>query len=174
VWPVYQAVPQRPEDETATARIVLVLDVPGGHSAAARAIRLADEFGSLAAQVIPGLRAHDAVVDAPTDIRGLTVDLASRRVSVDGRPVRFARREFALFAYLASRPRQTVSRETLLTTVWADSPGHGHFSSRVVDTHVRRIRAKLGNHAQVVSTVRGRGYRFEPEEPRPAHGALPA
>lgn len=172
---MYQAVPQRPQaGPAAVVRVVLVLEVPGGHSAAARAIRLADEFGSHAAQVIPGLRAHDAVVAAPAHVPGLTVDLANRRVSIDGRSVRLARREFALLAYLAARPRQTVSREALLTTVWSDSPGREQFSSRVVDTHVRRIRAKLGNHAQVVSTVRGRGYRFEPEEPRPAHGALPA
>jgi DNA-binding response OmpR family regulator len=162
VWFVYQAVPQRVDDRSdAATRVVLVLEVPGGHAAAAHAIRLANEFGSTIAQVIPGLRAHEAVVATPAEERGLTIDLADRRVSVDGRPLRLAYREFALFAHLAERPRQTVSRHALLQTVWGDRPGQD-ISSRVVDTHIRRLRGKLGEHAHVLTTVRGRGYRFDP------------
>jgi DNA-binding response OmpR family regulator len=46
--------------------------------------------------------------------------------------------------------------------VWSERPGHEDISERTVDSHVRRLRAKLGRHAHVITTVRGHGYRFDP------------
>ncbi|WP_264069576.1 winged helix-turn-helix domain-containing protein [Mycolicibacterium komossense] len=174
---MYQAVPE-PGDAPGTAvQIVLVIEVPPGLSdSAPEAMRLADEFGTLISQWLPGVRAQKAVTsalgaqrqeplvaDRPT---GLVIDLANRRVSIDGYPLRLAYREFALLAYLARIPHRTVSRETLLAHVWRDRhAGHADISDRTVDTHIRRLRAKLGEHAHVLTTVRGHGYRFDPGTP---------
>jgi hypothetical protein len=162
---VYQAVPQ-PAPEA--VRIVLVIDVQREGSAA-EAARLADEFGITLSHLIPGVHARAAVVStspvpaAEPPRTGLEIDVANRRVSIDGRPIRLAYREFQLLAYLAATPRRTVSRTTLLQHVWIDRhPKRGDISDRTVDTHIRRLRTKLGGHAHVLTTVRGRGYRLDP------------
>jgi DNA-binding winged helix-turn-helix (wHTH) protein len=157
---VYQAVPEPPEQAGAPVRVVVAIDVPGGRAAAALAARLADDFATNVAELIPGARAHGAVV-SPRPV-GVVVDLPRRRVTVDGRPLRLAYREFALLAYLATMPHRTMSRSALLDNVWADRFGRESLSVRTVDTHIRRLRAKLGDHAHVLTTVRGRGYRFDP------------
>ena len=98
--------------------------------------------------------------------QGLVIDSANRHVSIDGRPLRLAYREFALLAFLAQHPHRTVSRETLLAQVWRDRhASHTAISDRTVDTHIRRLRAKLGEHAHVLTTIRGHGYRFDPGTP---------
>ncbi|MDX1891288.1 winged helix-turn-helix domain-containing protein [Mycolicibacterium sp. 050158] len=160
---VYQAVPQR-EDDRATddVRVVVVLDVPTGTGSADHVLRLADEFGRTVSQLIPGARVRTAIAVDGRVPNGLSIDLVDRRVSIDGRPVRLAYREFAVLAYLAARPHRTVSRAVLVKEVWADRAGQQTISSRVVDTHIRRIRSKLGVHAQRLVTIRGRGYRFDP------------
>jgi hypothetical protein len=172
---VYQAVPTPVDPPDAAAQIILVIDVPVGQQAAAgEAMRLADEFGTTISHWLPGVRARKAVMSARTDSAhrysadpqpqtGLMIDLANRRVSVDGQPLRLAYREFALFAHLAAQPRRTLSRTTLLHSVWSDGRAACEpISERTVDTHIRRLRAKLGAHAGVLTTVRGHGYRFDP------------
>jgi DNA-binding response OmpR family regulator len=85
-------------------------------------------------------------------------------VRVDGRHTHLTYREFELLSYFLLRPACTVSREELIREVWRDSaPGWTHAGSqRTVDTHVRRLRAKLGPYARVATTVRGHGYRCDP------------
>lgn len=171
---MYQAVPQ-PVDPPGALQVVLVLDVPGGHEVtAAYAARLADEFGTTISRSMPGVHARRALVTAQDESAtavpvtepgraGLTVELADRQISMDGRHVRLAYREFELLAYLARRPHRTVSRDTLLQNVWkVRATGRGALSDRTVDTHVRRLRTKLGEHAHILTTVRGQGYRFDP------------
>ena len=170
---VYQAVPVPAEPTGAPQRVVLVIDVPNGRAAAAYAACLADDFAATVAHLIPGAVTHHSVVSRyvegagpaavpPPSPVGLVVNLASRRVTVDGRPLRLAYREFALLAYLATMPHRTMSRPALLTSVWADRSGREGLSARTVDTHIRRLRAKLGDYAHVLTTVRGHGYRFDP------------
>ena len=93
---------------------------------------------------------------------GLTIDRFHREVRIDGERVRLTYREFELLCYLAARPRRPVSRAELMSEVWHDRAPGGDVSLRTVDTHVRRLRAKLGPHARVLTTIRGRGYRFDP------------
>ncbi|MET0704324.1 MAG: winged helix-turn-helix domain-containing protein [Mycobacterium sp.] len=174
---MYQAVPQPVHPPGSAVQVVLVIDVPHDMTeCAADALRLADEFGTTLSHWLPGVRAKKAVLSVPFEASeasgrsdvdpsptGLMIDLANRRVSADGRPLRLAYREFALLAYLATVPHRTVSRSTLLHSVWSDHrPGQRPVSDRTVDTHIRRLRAKLDQHAHVLTTVRGHGYRFDP------------
>jgi DNA-binding response OmpR family regulator len=149
--------------------VVLVLDVPA-YSAGLprRTAQLADEFGRVIVQSLPGVRAHRAVVTAgPTRTAtlpsaGLTIDGVNREVRLDGERLRLTYREFELLCYLAGFPGRPVSRAELMREVWRDRAPGGEVSLRTIDTHVRRLRAKLGQYARVLTTIRGRGYRFEP------------
>ncbi len=91
----------------------------------------------------------------------LRIDLPAHRVEVDGQLVQLTALEFRLLAWLARRPGRVHRREQLLEHVWGYAPGVG---SRTVDTHVKRLRAKLGPAAEWIETVRGVGYRLR--EPR--------
>lgn len=104
------------------------------------------------------LRSHPPRADRAV---GLHVDAVRRRVHIDGIPVDLTYREFELIAYLSSHQGRIVDRAELMRTVWADRREQAG-ASRTIDTHVRRVRAKLGSHADVLSTVRGQGYRFDP------------
>ena len=87
----------------------------------------------------------------------LTIDRAAHRVTVDGDVLALTSTEFSLLATLAERRGRVQSREELLNTVWGyDYAGYG----RTVDTHIRRLREKLGGAGEMVETVRGVGYRF--------------
>ena len=91
----------------------------------------------------------------------MTIDRVNRDVRIDGHPVRLTYREFELLCYLAALPRRPVSRAELIREVWHDRPPAADGSYRTVDTHVRRLRAKLGPYDRVLTTIRGRGYRFD-------------
>ncbi len=84
----------------------------------------------------------------------LTLDLTSRRASFDGRSVLVSAREVALLAAFLRHPGEVLSREELLRLVWEIEFDPG---SNVVDVYVSALRRKLG--ADVIETVRGRGYR---------------
>jgi DNA-binding response OmpR family regulator len=150
--------------------VVLVLDVPAGSAELqSRTAQLADEFGRLIAHSVPGVRARKSVVSAGPSMMaaavrsdGLTIDRFNREVRIDGKRVRLTYREFELLCYLAALPRRPVSRAELMREVWHDRAPGADVSIRTVDTHVRRLRAKLGPHARVLTTIRGRGYRFDP------------
>jgi DNA-binding response OmpR family regulator len=149
-------------------RVVLVIDVPAGTAdLCSRTAELADDYARVIAMSVPGVRPRKAVVEpavGPASQRrdGLLVDHVNRQVHVDGRPVRLAYREFELLAYLSARAGSTVSRQELVRDVWHDAPGSAAgVSVRTVDTHVRRLRVKLGRYQAVLTSVRGHGYRFE-------------
>ena len=89
---------------------------------------------------------------------GLSVDLDAHRAQSDGQEVVLTATEFKLLAELFKSPGRVLTRDQLLNTVWGyEFEGY----ARTVDTHVRRLRQKLGPHAELVETVRGVGYRFK-------------
>lgn len=92
--------------------------------------------------------------------RELAIDLRAHRVYVDGAEVLLRPLEFKLITTLLEHPQRTYSRAELLTEVWGVS---GEIGSRTVDTHVRRLREKLGVSADAVETVHGFGYRLRRE-----------
>jgi two-component system phosphate regulon response regulator PhoB len=88
----------------------------------------------------------------------LSVDREAHRVHVAGVEVELTALEFKLLCTLMDRKNRVQSREALLRDVWDLSPD---INTRTVDTHVKRLREKLGQAADYVTTVRGVGYRFK-------------
>ncbi|BAH73755.1 MULTISPECIES: response regulator [Solidesulfovibrio] len=89
---------------------------------------------------------------------GLSVDMAAHRVSLDGAEVALTATEFKLLAELFQSAGRVLTRDRLLNSVWGyEFEGY----ARTVDTHVRRLRQKLGHFADMIETVRGVGYRFK-------------
>lgn len=87
----------------------------------------------------------------------IRLDRAGHRVELAGEELKLTATEFRLLEFLISRPNRVQSRESLLREVWGYAGG---VDSRTVDTHVRRLRKKLGDEAKRVETVIGVGYRF--------------
>lgn len=87
----------------------------------------------------------------------LYLDRAERRATLDGRRLELTPREFALVVLLARRTGRAVSRMEILQKVWETSFDPG---SNVVEVHVKNLREKLGDHAKMIETVRGVGYRL--------------
>lgn len=98
--------------------------------------------------------------DAPLRFDGLTIDTVGREVEANGVPVTLSSLEFDLLAALAAAPGRVFSRAQLLERVW----GYDFYGDeRVVDVHIRSLRAKLGDPAgdpHLIATVRGAGYKF--------------
>jgi two-component system response regulator ResD len=98
-------------------------------------------------------------------MHGLTINLDSRKVLVDDEEVSLTPKEYELLCYLVQRPDKVFSREELLRDVW----NYQFFGDqRTVDTHVKRLREKLGRYsdkvADMIVTVWGVGYKFEVRE----------
>ena len=107
-------------------------------------------------------RSSDATADERIRIGPLNIDLSEYRAWLDDEPLLLTATEFKLLTTLIDRQGRVQSREALLKAVWGyDYAGYG----RTVDTHIRRLREKLGQHDQMIETVRGVGYRFSPKEP---------
>ncbi len=85
------------------------------------------------------------------------LDRASLKVMLDGSRLDLTSTEFKLLSLLVDREGVIQSREALLQEVWGYS---STVDTRTVDTHVRRLREKLGSHASLLHTIRGEGYRF--------------
>jgi two-component system phosphate regulon response regulator PhoB len=98
--------------------------------------------------------------DRPLVFPPLTIDSASHSVSLSGRELNLTSTEFKLLHRLAKRPGRAFSRDQLLSDVWGYTED---VESRTVDTHVKRLRAKLGRIGEWIQTVRGLGYRFRPD-----------
>lgn len=93
-------------------------------------------------------------------VKDLTIDVPAHRVEVKGKPVDLTATEFKLLTVLAQRRGRVQSRDQLLHDVWEyDSV----IDTRTVDTHMRRLRDKLGAASKYLDTVRGVGYRFVDE-----------
>ena len=115
------------------------------------------------------LRRSKGEVEESTVVRfgRLKIDKAAHRVWVDDREVELTSLEFKLLVMLHERKNRVQTRESLLEEVWGLA---ADITTRTVDTHVKRLREKLGDVADYIETVRGAGYRFADE---PAEAAAP-
>ena len=98
-------------------------------------------------------------------VQGVQVDPVTRRVWRNGEEIRLSRKEFDLLYALIRRPGEIVTRETLMNEVW-----HTTFwtSAKTIDVHLGWLRRKLGDdtrHPTLITTLRGRGLRFERQPP---------
>jgi DNA-binding response OmpR family regulator len=93
----------------------------------------------------------------------VAVDLDARAVSAAGAPVAVTKNELDLLAYLIERPGRAVSRAQLAEAVLSSG---SEVDQRTVDSHISRVRRKLGDAGARIATVRGIGYRFDPPEGR--------
>lgn len=99
-----------------------------------------------------------ASTDGVIDLQRLRIDNRARKVFVEGEQVELTPNEFGLLLYFADNSGIALSREQILDHVW----GYDYFGDlRTVDTHVKRLRQKLGALGGMIRTVRGVGYRFE-------------
>lgn len=101
----------------------------------------------------------------------LVLDRFGRHATLDGQPLEFTPREFALLSYLAKESGRAVPRKELLRQVWEV---RHDTASNVVEAHVKKVREKLGEHASLIETVRGIGYRFLAPGDRAFSGQLSA
>jgi two-component system, OmpR family, phosphate regulon response regulator PhoB len=106
----------------------------------------------------------------PSRFGRIEIDLDRHRVWIDGEEVRLTALELRLLWTFATRPGRVLTRENLLKDVWGMSVEQ---ETRTVDTHVKRLREKLGDAGSYVETVRGVGYRFEPVTDAPRGSSSP-
>jgi DNA-binding response OmpR family regulator len=137
--------------------------VPGSQAAAAVAIAPAGAPGTdleVVRQALGGPSPLSGVHLDPvsTGRPGLVIDLGRREVRLDGEPLNLRNKEFELLEYLVEHGDRTMPRPELIHALWANPEEVPH--ERMIDSHVRRLRAKLGRLAGTVCTVRGQGYRF--------------
>jgi two-component system phosphate regulon response regulator PhoB len=90
--------------------------------------------------------------------KGIRLDLARHRCTVSDEEIELTAKEFALLGALMGRPGRVFTREQLLERVWG---GDVLVTVRTIDTHMKRLREKLGGAADAIATVRGVGYRLE-------------
>jgi two-component system phosphate regulon response regulator PhoB len=111
------------------------------------------------------LRRGEPVAEPPERLRAgpITVDRAGHRVMVHGQEIAATALEFRILELLVERRGRVQSRERLLADAWREDD---EVSERAIDTHIKRLREKLGDAAGWIETVRGVGYRFrEPLDP---------
>ena len=105
----------------------------------------------------PSRAAASAAVSDVMNLGPLSLSPSRHEVSLDGETLSLTVREFDLLSFLMRSPGVVFNRETLLQRVWGwDFDG----GSRTVDVHVQTLRQKLGDHADLIETVRGVGYRL--------------
>ncbi len=92
------------------------------------------------------------------DYGGITIDSDGRTVKVDGKQVEMSLREYELLKYLVDNEGIALSRDKILNNVW----NYDYYGdSRTIDSHIKKIRHKLGKKGKYIETMRGVGYKFE-------------
>ena len=95
------------------------------------------------------------------DFGGLSINIAARTVTVDGKRVELTPKEYDLLFYLAKNQNIALSRDKLLSDIW----GYDFFGDdRTIDTHIKNLRNNLGPYRDYIVTLRGVGYKFEYED----------
>lgn len=92
------------------------------------------------------------------DVGGIHLDKAAHMVEIDGRTVDLSYKEFELLAYFMENRGIALSREKILNNVW----NYDYFGdARTIDTHVKKLRSKLGDKGDLIKTIWGMGYKLE-------------
>lgn len=92
---------------------------------------------------------------------GIQIDKAARVVTIDGKTIDLSFKEFELLTYFMENKGIALSREKILNSVW----NYDYFGdARTIDTHVKKLRSKLGDKGDMIKTIWGMGYKFEEAE----------
>ncbi|MBR1472405.1 MAG: response regulator transcription factor [Lachnospiraceae bacterium] len=96
--------------------------------------------------------------DGRIEAGGVVVDKTAHSVTVDGQPIELSFKEFELLTYFMENQGIALSREKILNSVW----NYDYFGdARTIDTHVKKLRSKLGAKGDLIQTIWGLGYKFE-------------
>lgn len=114
----------------------------------------------LVARVEAILRRSFGVEEEKIEMGGIVIDKAAHEVSIDGKIVELSYKEFELLNYFMENRGIALSREKILNNVW----NYDYFGdARTIDTHVKKLRAKMGTKGEYIKTIWGMGYKFEVE-----------
>ncbi|RGZ00345.1 response regulator transcription factor [Clostridium sp. AM58-1XD] len=115
----------------------------------------------LVARVEAILRRSNVVSAGVAEVGGIEVDKAAHQVTIDGKAVDLSYKEFELLSYFIDNQGIALSREKILNNVW----NYDYFGdARTIDTHVKKLRSKLGEKGEYIKTIWGMGYKFEVSE----------
>ena len=115
----------------------------------------------LVARVEAILRRSGVNQDEVVRVGGIEVDKSAHSVKIDGKEIALSFKEYELLLYFIENKGIALSREKILNNVW----NYDYFGdARTIDTHVKKLRAKMGTKGDYIKTVWGMGYKFEVEE----------
>ena len=113
----------------------------------------------LVARVEAILRRSNAVLEESVEIGGILMDKAAHSVKIDGQRIDLSLKEFELLEFFLTNKGVALSREKILNNVW----NYDYFGdARTIDTHVKKLRSKMGEKGDYIKTIWGMGYKFEP------------
>ena len=106
-------------------------------------------------------RSNVLAADDTMEAGGIELNKAAHEVLIDGKSVELSYKEFELLAYFMSNQGVALSRERILNNVW----NYDYFGdARTIDTHVKKLRNKLGSKGEYIKTIWGMGYKFEVDQ----------
>lgn len=115
----------------------------------------------LVARVEAILRRSNQLQENLIEAGGITIDIAAHRVLAEEREIELSYKEFELLTYFMKNKNVALSRENILNHVW----NYDYFGdARTIDTHVKKLRSKLGQKGELIKTIWGMGYKFEVDE----------
>ena len=105
-------------------------------------------------------RTSQISADEVLEAGGIIVNKAAHSVTMDGEPIELSYKEFELLSYFIENKGIALSREKILNSVW----NYDYFGdARTIDTHVKKLRSKMGKKGDLIKTIWGMGYKFEEE-----------
>lgn len=115
----------------------------------------------LVARVEAILRRSGSKDESNIEVNGIVIDKAAHEVRIDGKNIELSVKEFELLTYFVTNKGIALSREKILNNVW----NYDYFGdARTIDTHVKKLRSKMGEKGDCIKTIWGMGYKFEAEE----------
>ncbi len=112
----------------------------------------------LVARVDAILRRTNAINEECIDIGGIKIDKSAHQVTIDGEDINLSVKEFELLSYFVANRGIALSRDKILNNVW----NYDYFGdARTIDTHVKKLRAKMGEKGDAIKTIWGMGYKFD-------------
>ena len=107
------------------------------------------------------LRRTNVASTDSVNVGGICIDKATHQVTIDGQEIDLSFKEFELLTYFVENQGIALSREKILNNVW----NYDYFGdARTIDTHVKKLRSKMGEKGEYIKTIWGMGYKFEVSE----------